>query len=63
MFDPESLNLIKSIDKQKISQMYLFEIINLLIERKLKFDIITTDKKNFMKINNVKDIPRAKVFI
>lgn len=63
MFDIESLVLIKSIDKKKISQMYLFEIINLLIERKLKFDVITSDKKNFMKINNLKDIPRAKVFI
>jgi len=63
MFDTESLNLIKSIGKKRISQMYLFEIINLLIEKKLKFDIITSDKKNFMKINNAKDISRAKVFI
>lgn len=63
MFDTESLGLIKSIDKKRISQMYLFEIINLLIERKLQFDVITSDKKNFMKINNVKDISRAKVFI
>lgn len=63
MFDTESLGLIKSIDNKRISQMYLFEIINLLIERKLQFDVITSDKKNFMKINNAKDISRAKVFI
>ena len=63
MFDTESLGLIKSIDKKRISQMYLFEIINLLIERKLQFDVITSDKKNFMKINNAKDLSRAKVFI
>lgn len=63
MFDTESLGFIKSIDNKRISQMYLFEIINLLIERKLQFDVITSDKKNFMKINNAKDISRAKVFI
>ena len=31
MFNQEALSLIRNIDKQKISQMYLFEIINLLI--------------------------------
>lgn len=63
MFNPHALDAIKNIDKQKISQMYLFEIINLLIEQKIHFNVQTSDKKNFMKINNIRDIPKAKVFI
>jgi hypothetical protein len=63
MFNQEALSLIRNIDKQKISQMYLFEIINLLIEKKIIFNIQTSDKKYFMKINNAKDISKAKVFI
>lgn len=63
MFNSSALDAIKNIDKQRISQMYLFEIINLLIEQKIHFNVQTADKKNFMKINNVRDIPKAKVFI
>jgi hypothetical protein len=63
MFNPDAISAIKNIDKQRISQMYLFEIINLLIEQKIHFNVQTADKKNFMKINNVRDIPKAKVFI
>jgi len=63
MFDTEALSLIRSVNKDKISQMYLFEIINLLIEKHIAFDVVTSDKKNFMKINNIKDISKAKVFI
>lgn len=63
MFNTEAISLIRSIEKQKISHMYLFEIINLLIEKHISFNVITSDKKNFMKINNIKDIPKAKIFI
>lgn len=63
MFNEKALSALCDIKHSNMSQMYLFEIINYLIDHHIIFDTITTNKKNFMKINNVKDITKAKVFI
>lgn len=63
LFNEEAISALLELKHSRMSQMYLFEIINYLIEHRVAFDTITINKKNFMKINNVKDITKAKVFI
>jgi len=64
-FNRMAVNCINHINKEiNISQMYLFELINLLIEKhNIHFDRDFINKKNIMKINSTKDISKAKVFI
>ena len=51
-------------DTQNVDQLFLFEIINILIEKHgVVFDKHFISKKNIMKINTAKDISKAKVFI
>jgi hypothetical protein len=45
------------------NQMYLFEIINEMINKKILFKKQYIDKKSIMKIINLKDITKAKTFI
>jgi len=63
-FDYEAILEIKKILKlEKIEQLYVFELINKLIDKKVIFEKHFFSKKNIMKINNNKDIIKAKQFI
>ena len=59
------LHTIKDISlNNNIDQLYLFEIVNLMIDKYNSFfQCVTISKKNIMKINTIKDIPKAKLFI
>lgn len=59
----EAINLLKSHNPQTFEQMYLFEIINFLIEKNIQFDKRYVNKSQIMKINNLKDLQKAKTFI
>lgn len=55
------LNLF--IKKNSIDQMYIFEILNEILNNKIYFSKQLIDKKDIIKITNQKDIKKAKVFI
>jgi hypothetical protein len=60
----EALDMIKAIlAKENIEQLYLFELVNKLIDNKIIFEKEYISKKNIMKILNNKDISKAKQFI
>lgn len=65
LFDSSSLKSLEHLKStQNIDQLYLFEIINLLIDQyNTRFIKTTVKKSNFMKVNTIKDIPKAKIFI
>lgn len=58
-----ALELLTNLNEKQYKQMYLFELINLLIAQKtiIKKTYINTNK--IMKIVNRKDLTKAKVFI
>ena len=63
-FNEEAIEKIKSISKSKnMNQLYTFELINILIEDGQKFNKISIPKNSIMKIVNIKDLNKAKVFI
>lgn len=49
--------------ERNLDQMYIFEMINVLLSRNIKFDKQYISKKDIMKINSVNDLPKAKLFI
>lgn len=51
------------IDTKQIDQMYLFETINALIHNNIIIATHNIDKKKIMKINNQKDLTKARLFI
>jgi len=60
----EALDMIKIISaKENIEQLYLFELVNKLIDNKIISEKEYISKKNIMKILNNKDISKAKQFI
>ena len=59
----EAINILKSHDSKIFEQMYLFEIINFLISKNMKFNKVYINKSEIMKINNIKDLSKAKTFI
>lgn len=65
VFNKQAIDQIKHLESiQNIDQLYLFELINILIDKyNLKFIKSHIKKKDIMKINSIKDIPRAKTFI
>jgi len=65
LLDNIAIKNIKQIcEYDNIDQMFLFELINILMERhNTIFDKHFIPKKNIMKINTAKDISRAKLFI
>jgi hypothetical protein len=65
LLDSDTIKYMKCIcDSQNIDQLFLFELINILIEKhKIVFDKDFISKKNIMKINTAKDISKAKIFI
>jgi hypothetical protein len=71
---PESWAEIFYLNKQAIEtladcpesifeQMYLFEVINVLLQKNILFDKIYINKSNIMKIQTMKDLPTARLFI
>lgn len=60
----DAVQKFKEISQDKtMDQMYLFEIINQLILSNISFYKHYIPKKNIMKINTIKDLTKAKVFI
>ena len=55
--------LQNQIDSKKISQMYIFEIINMLISENVFFEKKYIPKGKFFKVSSIKDINKAKIFI
>lgn len=63
-FDQQTIRNIMDLSKKReIKQLYTFELINMLIEVGQHFSRTTIKKNNIMKVSNIKDLPRAKVFI
>lgn len=63
-FDRQAINGILNISKTKqTQQLYTFELINMLIEHGLNFNRHTISKNHIMKVSNIKDLSRARVFI
>jgi hypothetical protein len=65
-FNTSTTKVLKDIllyNKKHMDKLYLFEIINDLIQHNIGFDNMIIDKKNIFKINNTKDIPQARRFI
>lgn len=60
----EAIHNIKNIAlKNNIEHMYLFEIINSVLNANVIIEKVTINKKNIMKINHLKDLIKAKLFI
>ena len=65
LLDSMAVKNMKDIcSSQNIDQLFLFELINILIEKyNIVFDKNFISKKDIMKINTAKDISKAKLFI
>jgi choline kinase len=65
LLDNSAVENMKDIcSSQNIDQLFLFELINILIEKyNIVFDKNFISKKDIMKINTAKDISKAKLFI
>jgi NDP-sugar pyrophosphorylase family protein len=59
----EAIELLLSYNEDYFNQMYLFEIINFLLKHNIEFDKIYLNKTDLMKIENIKDLQTAKLFI
>lgn len=58
-----AIEVLSDCSESSVEQMYLFEIINLLLQKNISFDKIYINKTNIMKIQTMKDLPTAKLFI
>lgn len=59
----QSIEVLSDCSESSVEQMYLFEAINLLLQKNISFDKIYINKTNIMKIQTMKDLPAAKLFI
>jgi hypothetical protein len=59
----QAIEVLADCNESSLGQMYLFEAINLLLQQNILFDKIYVNKTNIMKIQNMKDLPTAKLFI
>lgn len=59
----DAIDILKKEPIEKFKQMYLFEIINYLLSKKIPFSKEYINKNDIMKINNNKDIAKARTFI
>lgn len=59
----DAINILSNCDKNIFQQMYLFEVINFLLSKNVKFTKVYLNKGSVMKINNYKDLNKAKIFI
>lgn len=57
------LGLHDIIQQKNIGQMYLFELLNQMIANNIIIDKHYINKTKVMKINTIKDLPKAKTFI
>jgi choline kinase len=62
--DKKDIKVLSAIVQQdKISQMYLFELLNEMLSSDIILDRHYLNKTKIMKINTIKDLPKAKLFI
>lgn len=60
----DAIGMVKYItDKLAVDQMYLFEILNEILNKNIVLTKQVIDKKNIMKIINQKDVMKAKLFL
>lgn len=59
----QAIEVLSDCSESSVEQMYLFEAINLLLQKNISFDKIYINKTNIMKIQTMKDLPTAKLFI
>jgi choline kinase len=59
----EAINVLKKLNRTKFNQMYLFEVINILLNNKIVFEKVEINKKNIMKLNGLQDLASAKTFV
>lgn len=64
LINKQDIETIKNVSTTKnLDQMYLFEIINLLIDSGSAIKKISIPKKYIMKISNIKDLSKARSFV
>lgn len=51
------------IEQHNVGQMYLFELLNQMLSNNIKLEKHYIRKTKIMKINTIKDIPKARTFI
>jgi choline kinase len=62
--DKKDISVLSTIVQQnKTSQMYLFELLNEMLSSNIILDRHYLNKTKIMKINTIKDLPKAKIFI
>jgi CTP:phosphocholine cytidylyltransferase-like protein len=59
----EAIDLLATCDQEQFKQLYLFETINFLLGKKIKFNKTCINKSQITKIHNIKDLNTAKIFI
>lgn len=63
-FNQESIAELKRIIANKnIDNKFIFEIINILLEKNIKFEYETISYKKFIKVNNNKQTKKAKLYL
>jgi hypothetical protein len=60
--DEKSIDNMRLLNKNVFGQLYLFELINKLIDQNIEFSTNVIDKKNIFKVGSHKDILKAKRF-
>ena len=56
-------NLSYIVQQTKTSQLYLFELLNEMLSSNVTLDKYYLNRTKIMKINTIKELPKAKVFI
>jgi hypothetical protein len=60
----QAIDTIKDYNKKRnLDQMYIFEIVNILMENGIIFDKVYLPKKTIMKVSSIKDLTKTKTFI
>ena len=62
-FNQKAIDILINCSESSVEQMYLFEALNMLLQQNIVFDKIYVNKTNIMKIQTMKDLPTAKLFI
>lgn len=58
-----TINAIRKLSSSKLEQMYLFELLNKILGQDISIRKHYINKNKIMKINSIKDIGKAKIFI
>lgn len=59
----QAIEILADCPESHFEQMYLFEAINFLLQKNILFDKIYINKSNIMKIQTMRDLPTARLFI